>query len=218
MPHSHQGSAVDATDMWDVRAQAAGLHSVFTRRWSAEQCRDIDALQSAAILTLAGSLAGQSVLDLGCGVGRLTGRLASEGAKVVGVDTSPGMIARAKRDVPAVEFFVMKPGVLDFPAASFDCIIASFVFQHIGDDEVFRRTLTECRRVLRAGGRIVMMEGVGTTDFRPANSRITSVRTLARFSEGLGDGMEIDAMQELVLVEDVYTAMRWKESSDAQGG
>ncbi len=40
---------------------------------------------------------GERILDLGCGDGELTEKIAAAGARVVGVDSSPGMVAAAQR-------------------------------------------------------------------------------------------------------------------------
>lgn len=47
---------------------------------------------------------GERVLDLGCGTGHLTAELAERGARVVGLDSDPAMIERARRSYPALEF------------------------------------------------------------------------------------------------------------------
>lgn len=49
---------------------------------------------------------GQWVLDAGCGTGHLANQIASRGAFLVGVDTSPEMIAQARRNYPELEFEV----------------------------------------------------------------------------------------------------------------
>lgn len=48
------------------------------------------------VLTLLAPIAGEHILDIGCGDGVLTERMMAAGASVVGVDASPGMVAAAK--------------------------------------------------------------------------------------------------------------------------
>ena len=211
MPAHDPNDVPDLTDFWDDRSAHSGLLSVFTKRWSDEQRRAVDEAQSATMIRLAGPLEDQTVLDLGCGVGRLSARLAPLAGSVTGIDISRGMIDRARERVPGAEFRVTRPGQFDLPDAHFDCIIASFVFQHILDDEVFTRTLGECDRVLRPGGRLVMMEGLGAQRHRPDNSDITVVRTLADIAGGLGDRFALEEQRDCVWVEDRYQALRWRK-------
>lgn len=51
-------------------------------------------------------VAGEHILDLGCGTGDLTAKIAAAGASVVGVDFSPEMIAAAKKKYQSLPFFV----------------------------------------------------------------------------------------------------------------
>jgi SAM-dependent methyltransferase len=51
---------------------------------------------SRAVLALVGSVAGQRVLDIACGHGRLTRQLASGGGRVTGVDISAALVAKAR--------------------------------------------------------------------------------------------------------------------------
>src|SRR4051794_25816295 len=66
-----------------------------------------------AMVDSAGQLAGKRVLDLGCGSGDLTVLLAMAGARVTGVDLSPGMVDVARR---RVEHFVPEASA-EFAAA-----------------------------------------------------------------------------------------------------
>src|SRR5919205_1780414 len=50
--------------------------------------------------------AGERVLDLGCGTGHLTAQIAAHGARLVGLDRSPQMIAAARRNYPHLQFEV----------------------------------------------------------------------------------------------------------------
>ena len=55
----------------------------------------------ASLIGLLQPKPGERILDLGCGTGRLTKEIAQSGADVVGIDSSPEMIAKAKQDYPA---------------------------------------------------------------------------------------------------------------------
>jgi SAM-dependent methyltransferase len=97
--------------------------------------------------------AGGSVLDLGCGTGELTMMIAANGMRTTGCDISPEMlrVAAAAGASRAVNWVELEPGweVLPFPDRAFDAVIASSVFEYVGDPAA---VLRECSRVLRPGG------------------------------------------------------------------
>lgn len=96
-------------------------------------------------------LAPARVLEVGCGPGELSQRMADElGAEVVALDISERMVELARgRSVDACVGDVQQ---LDFPAASFDCVVAAWVLFHVPDLD---RGLAEIARVLRPGGCLV---------------------------------------------------------------
>ena len=57
-----------------------------------------------AVLDLLAPLKGERILDLGCGSGQLTAAIADAGAAVIGLDSSPEMLAEARAHYPAIEF------------------------------------------------------------------------------------------------------------------
>src|SRR5438874_3800964 len=111
------------------------------------------------LLPLAGS-ANQRVLDVGCGTGFLAFRFAELGHTVTGIDLSPQMIDRARRKTEQagqkIEFRVGDAAALDCADDSFDLVVARHVIWNLPDPE---RGLTEWLRVLRPGGRLVLIEG-----------------------------------------------------------
>lgn len=93
---------------------------------------------------------GERILDLGCGDGQLTMRLAATGAKVVGVDASPQMVAAAQsRGAEAVQGNAES---LPFPDQDFDAVFSNAVLHWVRDHDAM---MGEVRRVLRPGGRFV---------------------------------------------------------------
>lgn len=97
-------------------------------------------------------------LDAACGTGRHTAYLASLGHEVIGVDTSPEMLARAREKVPTGEFF--EADVYDVPLAddSVDVVVCSIALSHVPD---LARALTEFVRVLRPNGHLVISDSCG---------------------------------------------------------
>jgi ubiquinone/menaquinone biosynthesis C-methylase UbiE len=92
-----------------------------------------------------------TVLDLGCGKGRFARRLESSGASVVGIDLSARMLGEA-------EGFDRVRGSarsLPFADGAFDAVVAVETFEHIRDVDA---ALAEARRVLRSGGRLVVID------------------------------------------------------------
>jgi SAM-dependent methyltransferase len=74
---------------------------------------------------------GSDVLELGCGAGKpMTAALAS-GRRVTGVDISAGQIELARRNVPDATFLQADMTTLDFPAASFDAVVAFYSLTHV---------------------------------------------------------------------------------------
>lgn len=102
----------------------------------------------------AGVPAGGTVLDLGCGDGRLTCELARRGARVVGLDVSAEMAAAAgARGLPVVRATGVRT---PFPAGAFDAVFSNAAIHWVSDH---RRLVTELARVLRPGGRLAARFG-----------------------------------------------------------
>lgn len=108
-----------------------------------------------AILDLAGDLRGRRVLDAGCGSGPLFASLRDRGATVTGIDSSSKMLDLARRrlgDDAALQLADLRDP-LPFPDAAFDDVIASLVLHYLED---WSAPLTELRRVLTSGGRLIV--------------------------------------------------------------
>jgi ubiquinone/menaquinone biosynthesis C-methylase UbiE len=102
----------------------------------------------------------QRVLDVGCGTGFLALRLAELGHIVTGIDLSGQMIeqARGKAEQAAmqIEFRVGDAADLDSADQAYDLVVARHVIWNLPDPE---RGVAEWLRVLRPGGRLLLVEG-----------------------------------------------------------
>ncbi|WP_331747796.1 methyltransferase domain-containing protein (plasmid) [Streptomyces sp. NBC_00984] len=103
---------------------------------------------------LLGAEPGISAVDVGCGAGRAVAELTERGVKAVGVDPSERMIAVARGRWPEADFRIAEAYELPLADASVDGYRADKVFHELAEPE---RASTEARRVLRPGGRIVLL-------------------------------------------------------------
>jgi ubiquinone/menaquinone biosynthesis C-methylase UbiE len=100
------------------------------------------------------------VLDLGCGTGYLLRTLAShyvDAVQLVGIDAAPEMVraASAATHDDRLTFAVGVAEHIDYPAETFDLIVSTTSFDHWSDQQA---GLRECARVLRPGGRLVLVD------------------------------------------------------------
>lgn len=106
-----------------------------------------------------GEVSGLDVLDAGCGTGYLARQLARKGARVTGVDLSPAMVDKA-RHLAADQGLSMTlhsescETLSSVAEASQDRLVSNYVLQDLPD---YRAALAACRRVLRPGGRAVLI-------------------------------------------------------------
>lgn len=112
----------------------------------------------AADLAAAGP--GTRALDVATGTGDLALALAARGAEVTGVDFSEGMLDLARRKAPppgaaAPTFAFGNALELGFPDSSFDAATVGFGARNFDD---LGRGLAEMARVVRPGGRVVVLE------------------------------------------------------------
>ena len=115
-------------------------------------------------LDLANIRPGERVLDVGCGTGDVTlaaARRVGPAGVAYGIDAALEMVdvARSKarrRGLPA-QFMVEPVEALSFSDGSFDVVVSSLMMHHL-PGELRRRALAEIRRVLRPGGRVVIVD------------------------------------------------------------
>ena len=130
---------------------------------TAEDPLDLAMVDAFAAAVVAGGA--PRVLDAGCGTGRMTRHLTDRGCRAEGVDLSPGMIARARRLHPGLNFAVASLTGLPYPDGTFAGVMLWYSIIHTppaGQDRIF----AEAARVLEPGGHLLagFQSGQGRRD------------------------------------------------------
>ena len=124
-------------------------------------------------------------LDAGCGTGFLSFELAARGHRVTGVDFAPAMLAEARRKATQQHFSIRFEEAdaerLPFPSGSFDLAISRHVLWTLPHPE---EAIDEWIRVLRPGGRLVVLDGQFDPGFLVEPSQ--NARTSAEYA-AIGD-------------------------------
>lgn len=135
-------------------------HGRFFDIWSAFYRRTLFGLELRRIQRMAIALAkiqpSERVLDLGCGPGDGTVRLAELGGIAIGLDYSEGMLGKAGKE-PLTRGRLLRgdAGRLPFKDGAFDKVVCTNSFHHYPDHFA---ALKEVRRVLRPGGVLVLVD------------------------------------------------------------
>lgn len=114
--------------------------------------------------------AGENILDLGCGTGQLTQKIAERGARVTGLDASPEMIGQARQNFPQLRFVLADAATMRF-RDEFDAIFSNAALHWMIDASTVAKNMA---RALRAGGRVVVELG-GKGNIGQIQSAIESV-------------------------------------------
>ena len=96
-----------------------------------------------------------SVLDAACGTGRYAVHLAARGHRVIGVDSSPEMLDRARARVPEGRFLLGDLHRLPLPDDAFDLVVCGLALAHV---PALGPVMAEFARVLRPGGHLVISD------------------------------------------------------------
>ena len=161
----------------------SGTHSGITTGKMIHRARLYDLFVALLTLGRAGALRertieladiapGEDVLEVGCGTGEVTMRAkvrAGAAGVVAGIDPAPEMIAMAREKADQagvdVDYRVAAVEALPFLDATFDVVVSSLMLHHLPED-LKPRALAEIRRVLKPGGRLVVV------DFKQPTSRL----------------------------------------------
>jgi trans-aconitate methyltransferase len=94
---------------------------------------------------------GERILDIGCGPGHLTHKIAEVGAHVIGLDASPEMVALARQNYPRLQFVLQDAAKMRFDS-EFDAVFSNAALHWMMDASEVARGIG---RALRPGGRLV---------------------------------------------------------------
>jgi SAM-dependent methyltransferase len=138
----------------------------------------LDLAMLAAFAELVRSAGAGSVVDLGCGPGRIAAHLSSLGVTVFGIDLSPAMVSVARRTYPDLRFDEGSMTALDLKDDSVGGIVAWYSIIHT-PPELLPVVFAEFRRVLAPGGHLLLAFQVG-------NERL-------HIEQGYGHSVSLDA-------------------------
>jgi SAM-dependent methyltransferase len=147
-----------------------------------------------------------TVIDVGCSTGHLLAdlRMRLPDATLIGVDLVAAGLRKAHRQVP--DAMLLQADVCDLPIedASVDVAMSANLLEHVPDDQ---RALAEIRRILRAGGRAVIVIPVGPNSYDCYDRLLGHERRyargeLARKARGAG----LNVLQDLHLGAPLFPA------------
>lgn len=93
-----------------------------------------------------------SILDVGCGTGTLLAMASANGLRCYGIDTSPGMLDRARAKTPDAEFLMASYYDIPYADGCFDTVVETNALGGAGIN--VERALSEMLRVCKRGGEV----------------------------------------------------------------
>jgi len=149
--------------------------------------------------TVAEMLPMGSVLDIGCGYGRVARQFIANGHRYTGIDVSPDAIARAETEHPTGKFICAD--LLQWqPRQLYDIIIVFYVYIHFVDDDAWRTIVEKTLAWIAPDGMLVMADAI--VDAQQRHGLHVVVRPLAEYAEIFADrGFRFDDAAHAELVE-----------------
>ena len=160
--------APDSTEYWSERSRLDPLAAVLDPGAAGDgKNAQIDRMHRLALRRVLAGQRARSVLDFGCGTGRMSRAVAWFADLVTAIDTSREWSERAREPNtdPRVDFTTYDGHVLPFDDASFDTVVSVVVLQLYRDTVArFRSIAQELARVLRPAGRAWFIEQAAPLD------------------------------------------------------
>ena len=117
----------------------------------------VDQVETSVLWELLNPIAGMEILDVGCGTGHQSMKLAHLGCRVTGIDIASNMLKEAEKknqcESLAVDFYEMNCEQMNFADDSFDAAISMAALEFIQNP---CGAFDEMRRVVKPGGSIVI--------------------------------------------------------------
>jgi SAM-dependent methyltransferase len=164
-------------EFWDARARENALYFIDNRvDYTSPDANEFWASGATAvdeILGLVGMRIGpdQDLVEVGCGIGRITRVLAERARSVVAIDISAEMLAQAREVNPGLDNVRWHQGdgtsLAGVDHASADGLFSHVVFQHIPDPAITYGYVRDMGRVLRPGGWAAFQVSNDPTVHRP---------------------------------------------------
>lgn len=152
------------------------------------------------IIEYAGFVAGECILDLGCGEGAGTQLLQHHGCNVIGLDTSEESLVTASKRLHSPALVTASALSLPFPNACLDGIVAECLLSLVAHRAV---VLAECHRVLHRGGRLAVTDVYAREAVSADAPRSTCLTGLTRQREILAE-----------MVNAGFRIERWEDHSE----
>lgn len=164
------------------------------------------------------------LLEIGCGIGRMTRALAARASEVIALDVSDEMLGRARALNPALGNvrWILGDGesLAGIPDESVDGCVSTVVFQHIPDPEITLGYIREVGRVLRAGGWAALQVSNNPSVHRPDREPRSGVKALVgraprgmRHPAWVGSAVELPALRAAAADAMMDLARVWGEGS-----
>lgn len=182
---------------WDERAREDALFYVDDRGLLGDAFWDgaaevVERFES----DLGFTAAGDTIVEIGCGVGRLTRVLGDRAQKVFALDVSAEMLARAREhnaQLTTVEWILGDgTSLAPVPDGAADAVFSHVVFQHIPDPAITLGYVREMGRVLRPGGWAAFQ----VSNDPSVHRRKLLTRRISRHPAWRGSAVDLDALRD----------------------
>lgn len=129
----------------------------YDRWYESKLGKFVDKVETELAFSLFEPVPGMKILDMGCGTGNFSIKLAEKGCKVFGIDISEEMLKKAREKAQKrnldIEFYNMDVYNINFPGESFDGIFSMAAFEFIKEPQ---KAYDEMYRVLKRNGYLLI--------------------------------------------------------------